>query len=149
MAGWFSRPTKKKRKATGKGRKGSMPPTADGSEHDIQSRFIAIIRQVPHPAGQLTFAIPNGFLRTQSMRIRAWREGVKSGVCDLFNPVPVGSYAGQWLEVKTPTGTISPEQKAFIKDMERLGYRVDVCRSVEELLDSWCDYLQIRVEVEV
>ncbi len=36
------------------------------------------------------------------------------------------------LEVKTPQGTISPEQRAFLQLVEQLGGVAAVCRSVNE-----------------
>jgi hypothetical protein len=124
-----------------------MAPTGKGSEHWHQSTFISIIRKASHPAGRLTFAIPNGFMRTKSMRIRAWKEGLVSGVPDLFNPYPMPGkgYVGQWIEMKAGTNGLSPEQADYKREMEALGYRVDVCRSWNEALRAWADYLDIDV----
>ena len=36
------------------------------------------------------------------------------------------------LEVKTPLGTLSPEQRAFLRLVEKLGGMAAVCRSVKE-----------------
>ena len=36
------------------------------------------------------------------------------------------------LEVKTPHGTVSPEQRAFLRLVEQLGGMAAVCRSVDE-----------------
>lgn len=116
--------------------------TPGGSEHWHQSTFIAVIRKLPHPAGRITFAVPNGFLKSKASRIRAWKEGMVAGVLDVFNPTPCGGYHGHWIEFKIPGNRLSPEQVVFKESMERNGYRVDVVYSWREALEKWADYLK-------
>lgn len=124
-----------------------MPPTGAGSEHWHQSTFIGLIRQVPHVAGRRTYAIPNGFLRTKGMRIRAWQEGVVAGTWDVHVPVPSKGHPGQWIEFKVGDNTLSKEQREFRDDMLELGYRMDVVYSWQEAIAAWCEYLGIRVDI--
>jgi hypothetical protein len=128
-------------------RKATMPPTAPGSEHDIQARFISIIRQVPHPAARATRAIPNGFLKTKTMRLRAWREGVLAGTWDIIVPIPVRGSPGLWMETKRPGGHLSPEQVEFRDLLLPFGWKFVVCETVEEMLDAWCAYLGLRINL--
>jgi hypothetical protein len=128
-------------------RKPSMPPTHEGSEHWHQSTFISLIRQVPHVAGRRTYATPNGFLRTKAMRIRAWQEGMVSGVWDVHVPVPSQKHPGMWIEFKAGNNTLSKEQREFGRDMEALGHKTVVAYSWREAFDAWCAYLGIRVEL--
>lgn len=116
------------------------------SEHWHQSTFIAVIRKLAHPAGKITFAVPNGFLKSKSSRIRAWREGMVAGVLDVFNPTPMNGQHGHWLEFKLKGNHPSPEQLAFKEAMERNGYRVDVVYSWVEALEKWADYLGMEVK---
>lgn len=83
------------------------------------------------------------------MRIRAWKEGLISGVSDLCNPYPMPDkgYCGQWLEAKIPGGVLSPEQKKFMTAMEALGYRCDVGIGWQGLLRAWADYLDLDIKV--
>ena len=113
------------------------------SEHAEQSKFFAILRRLKHPAARWAFAIPNGFLRTSSMRIRAWREGVTAGVSDVFVPFPSPSgLHGLFLEFKKPGGRQSDAQKAFLAEMRLRGYGADVVFSCEEALKAVQNYLR-------
>jgi hypothetical protein len=130
-------------------KRASMPPTGPGSEHWNQATFVSLIRQVQHPAGQWTFAVPNGFLRTKLMRIRAWREGVVAGIADLCNPYPMlaKGYVGQFIELKTEKGTLSKEQRAFKAAVEEMHWRYDIAYSWRDALDAWAEYLDIRLQI--
>lgn len=130
--------------------KSTMPPTGKGSEHWHQATFISVIRRCSHPAGQLTFAIPNGFMKTQAMRIRAWQEGLISGVLDTFNPFPMPSKGlyGHWLEFKAGENNLTPEQRKWKAEMESIGHRVDVVYSWLEGLKAWADYLDLDVHLQ-
>jgi hypothetical protein len=120
------------------------------NEHTIQSRFFAIVRRV-YP-DLMAFAVPNGFLRTESMRIRAWREGCLSGTPDVFVPMPSKGSKGSkgahglFLEFKTPRGKVSPAQQTFLNTVESRGYQVAVVRSLKEALSVLKEYLENRDE---
>lgn len=93
----------------------------------------------------MAFAVPNGFLRTESMRIRAWREGCLSGTPDVFVPMPSkgsGGAHGLFLEFKTPKGKVSPAQQTFLNTAQSRGYKVAVVRSLKEALVVLKDYLE-------
>lgn len=130
-----------------------MPPTGEGSEHDVQSKFFALVRQVlaqlpeDHPYQMATFAVPNGFLKTRPMRLRGWREGVLSGVFDVVVSVPNLPFYGLFLEGKVGTNDLSPEQRKFKRAMEKLGYRCEEFRTAEEAFRIWCEHLRIQVSL--
>lgn len=124
-----------------------MPPTGLGSEHDEQSRFFAYLTHINHPAVACTFAIPNGFLQTKAMRVRACREGVRKGVLDTFTAYPVPHYAGLFMELKVKGNKLTKEQKAFLELMRKVGYRAEVVHSAEEMLQTWADYLGFEVSI--
>lgn len=128
-------------------RKPSMPPTSKGSEHWHQATFIGLIRRLPHAAGRLTFAIPNGFMKTKAMRIRGWKEGVLSGVADVFTPIAESGRHGLWIEFKVRPNVLSDEQKRFRVEMEAQGYAYVIAYTWEEALKAWCDYLGITVQL--
>ena len=109
------------------------------TEHHMQARFFAVIRRT-HP-NLLAFAIPNGFLKTKTMRIRAWREGVLSGVPDVFIPMPRGSHHGLFLEFKTTKGRVSPTQQEFLNLVASRGYRAEVVYSLKQALEVLKDYM--------
>ena len=81
------------------------------------------------------------------MRLRGWREGVLAGTWDIINPIPSHRHIGQWLETKRPGEHLSKEQEEFRELLLPYGWRFDIGRSVEELLEAWCDHLQIELRI--
>lgn len=68
------------------------------------------------------FHIPNGGHRKMSVAKAMKREGVKPGVPDLFIPE-----WNLWVEMKRQKGgRLSPDQKAWIEYLERVGHTVIV-----------------------
>ena len=57
-------------------------------------------------------------------------EGVLAGIPDLHIPL-----LALFIEMKTPTGKVSPVQKAIHERLRADGQHVVVCRSVEEVQD--------------
>jgi len=70
--------------------------------------------------------------------------GVVPGIPDLSLPVSRGGYHGLYTETKTPTGSLLPSQEHIIPLLREQGYRVEICRSVQEGVDIWMDYLRGR-----
>jgi hypothetical protein len=71
--------------------------------------------------------------------------GVKSGVPDLFLPVPRGKYHGLWIEMKrTEDGKVSENQKWWIGALNKLGYRAEVCYGAEQAIKLLTEYLEMR-----
>lgn len=90
------------------------------SEHDEQTGFVQWFRaKWPRV---LIFAIPNGGKRDIKTAKRLHREGVTSGIPDLYIPA-----WGIWIEMKRQKGgRISPDQDAMIEHLESIGHRVIV-----------------------
>jgi hypothetical protein len=68
--------------------------------------------------------------------------GVVAGIPDLCLAIPRNGFAALYLEMKTGTGALSPDQ---IKEHGRLqdaGNKVVVCRSLEEFKCAVMDYLK-------
>jgi len=86
----------------------------------------------------LLFAIPNGaFLHGEkTQRIKQWKklesEGAKKGVPDLFLALPNEGYHGLFIEMKSATGSLSLDQKMYLKMLHQNGYRVEVCKSFDD-----------------
>lgn len=98
----------------------------EDSEHIIQRESVQWIRQyTPY----LVYAIPNGGKRGRLEAMRLQAEGVTAGMPDLHLPE-----LRLWIEMKTPTGTVSPVQKAVHKRLAVMD-TVKVCRSVQEVID--------------
>lgn len=90
------------------------------TEHEEQRELVRWFRQTW--PGVRIFAIPNGGARSRATAGRLKAEGVSSGVPDLFIPA-----WGLWVEMKrSKGGSLSPEQKDWIKYLESVNYWVIV-----------------------
>ena len=70
------------------------------------------------------------------------RMGRKSGVPDLFMPVPFGGFSGLYIELKTPKGRVSSKQLDLMTFLNQMGYYCLVCRSVESVVKAVEEYLE-------
>jgi hypothetical protein len=96
------------------------------SEHFEQREMVRWFRQTW--PGVLIHAIPNGGARSKATAGRLKAEGVVSGVPDLFVPA-----WRLWIEMKrTKGGSLSPEQKDVIKQLESVGYWVIVGKGADD-----------------
>jgi len=88
----------------------------------------------------LHFAVPNGGKRHIVVAKKLAEEGVRSGVPDLFIPVPSPTYNGLFLEVKTRIGTLSNTQKFWANELKLNNFKVVVVRSLEDAIEAWETY---------
>jgi hypothetical protein len=91
------------------------------SEHYEQALVIQFMRR-NYPE-VLIFAIPNGGQRSAATGARLKAEGVVPGVPDLFIPA-----WGLFIEMKTLTGKVSPEQKSMLEYLQSVGYDAIVAK---------------------
>jgi hypothetical protein len=95
-------------------------------EHEEQRELVRWFRQ-SWPDVRI-FAIPNGGARSKATAGRLKAEGVASGVPDLFVPA-----WRLWVEMKrTKGGSLSPEQKDWIKYLESVGFCCIVGKGAED-----------------
>lgn len=115
-----------------------------GSENAIQAAYFewAAYASAKYPELQLLFAIPNGANKTPAERIVFKATGLKSGVPDVFLPVPRGGYHGLFIEFKTEKGKVSDTQKQWLADLAVQGYHVVVCRDMSEAVELTVEYLK-------
>jgi hypothetical protein len=77
--------------------------------------------------GVRIFAIPNGGHRHPAVAAKLKATGASAGVPDLFIPA-----WKLWIEMKrVKGGSVSAEQKDWIKYLEEVGYCVKVCKGAE------------------
>jgi len=96
------------------------------TEHEEQRELVRWFRQTW--PGVRIFAIPNGGARSPATAGRLKAEGVSSGVPDLCIPA-----WKLWIEMKRiKGGSLSPEQKDWIKYLEDVGYCAKVCKGAED-----------------
>jgi hypothetical protein len=108
-------------------------------EHNMQAAVIQWANlQAPSRLALATlFAVPNGARTSEGVAKKLKAEGMKAGVSDLILPVPAGGYPGLQVEMKTQDGAVSGPQKRWREAMIALGFRHEVCRTIE----SACDVL--------
>jgi hypothetical protein len=116
------------------------------SEHQIQSTFFESCawRARRDVRWSCVFAIPNGGLRHIAVGRRLKKEGVRSGVPDVFVAVPSGGKHGLFIEFKQPGNRMTAAQKIWKEMLWGQGYHVDVCFSAEEGVQLVESYLGER-----
>lgn len=115
---------------------------ANGSEDGHQAALFCWAQQNVRefPNIDRMFAIPNGGARDPRTGARLKMTGVKKGVPDVCLPVPIGRYAGLFIEMKKPAdrekktraGRTSNEQDSWIEYLSSVSYATAVCYSWEE-----------------
>lgn len=101
------------------------------------------------PFLKLLFHVPNGGKRNEIEAKHMKEQGVKRGVPDLCLPVARGKYHGLYIEMKTETGTTSPDQDWWIQELLKQGYFVEVCRgyqSAVSVLELYCEMRDFQYE---
>ena len=90
------------------------------------------------------FHPPNGGARDAVTGSIMHKMGVRRGILDLWLPVPSCGYSGLVLELKAPQKYMTKEQKTWSDFLGRMGWRVWVCRSLSECIDTTTSYLDSR-----
>jgi hypothetical protein len=112
-------------------------------EHQAQRAVFTWIdlQSGKYPELALAFAIPNGGNRNIITASKLKAEGVKSGVPDIFLPVPKGVFHGLFIEMKIKPNRVSKEQTGWIRQLIDNGYRVEVAYGFEEAVAVFMAYL--------
>lgn len=115
------------------------------TEHTAQSMVFswAMWNSKKYPELKLLFAIPNAGKRSIGAAAYMRSEGLKSGVPDVCLPVPRGEYGALYIEMKTIKGKVSPNQAAWVADLQAAGNKVEVCRTYEDAVKALSDYLRL------
>lgn len=85
------------------------------------------------------FAIPNGAKRDKITASNLKREGVLSGVWDIFIPIPRGALGGLFIEMKAGKNKLTDNQKRFKEGLDN-SYSFEVCYSwieAKEVIQEW------------
>lgn len=96
-----------------------------------------------YPGIDLLFAIPNGGSRHKLEAYKLKKEGVKSGVPDLFLPVAKGEYNGLFIEMKYGKNKLSEKQAQMINKLTNNNYKVIVCYSSTEAITEISSYYKL------
>jgi len=107
-----------------------------------------------HPELALLKGSLNGVRLTIGQGVKAKKQGMKKGFPDLFLPVPRGGYHGLFIELKIKPyrnhknkmvyPTISDEQKWWIEQLARQGYKALICKGFDSAQDFILNYLKLE-----
>jgi hypothetical protein len=106
-----------------------------------EERLQMAVARVLDAAGLCWCHVPNGGQRNAVVGAKLKAQGVKRGVPDVLvfdAPIDKARYSyqcGLAIELKNgKAGRVSPEQKAWHNNLLGNDWRVDVCRSLDEVL---------------
>lgn len=114
-------------------------------EHKEQVKLFewAKLQSAKHPQLTMMFAIPNGSNKSMAQAVKFKAEGLKAGVPDIFLAIPIGGSYGLFIEMKSPKGKLSENQKEWIALLLSSGYKCAVCYSFDEAKKVITEYLGI------
>ena len=101
------------------------------------------LQKCKYPELKLIFHIPNEGKRSFKTGMELKRQGLKSGVPDLFLPVARNGFHGLWIEMKFGKNRLSKTQKDWYWALIEEGYQVNVCYSADEGIEVIKKYLSI------
>lgn len=111
-------------------------------EHRLQCACVKWFRYKYPKLAKLLYAIPNGSRRDAITGKILKDEGVVRGVSDLNLDIANRFYHGLRIEMKTPTGTQSKEQKEFQSLVEAQGFKYILCRSLNDFIKQITIYIE-------
>ena len=119
-------------------------------ESSIQQICVQWFRLAHPDKYRLLFAVPNGGFRIAREAARLYAEGVVAGVADILYIEPRGCYGSLAIEMKTPdkSSRQSAAQKEWQHDVEAVGVRYVVCRSLDDFRREVETYLAFEPLVE-
>jgi hypothetical protein len=114
---------------------------ASGSEHGHQAALFCFAQQSGIEELKWLFAVPNGFYATPKAKATMKAEGLKSGVPDIWLPVPMDGCYGLVIELKVGKNKPTKEQQEWIDYLNNAGYYARVCYGWEHARDRILMYL--------
>lgn len=113
-----------------------------GPEAKLQTVFMHWLSLQYPEVFEVTHSIPNSGLRTKAEGARQVAMGLKAGMPDINMPVPTAKFPGMFIELKWGDNKPNEKQIAMLKRLRALGYRCEVCYTLEELMHVTKDYLK-------
>lgn len=110
-------------------------------ESDLQIACVNWFRYQYPQYRMLLFAIPNGGKRNITTAINLKREGVVSGVPDMFLSIPRGEWHGFYLELKAGVNELTQNQDLFFMLAQKQMYKCEVIRSLDQFIREINYYL--------
>lgn len=112
------------------------------NEADLHFKVVDFIRTF-HPEALLVAGLGE-HQDTDAKRIDSWRKGYTKGQCDLMVMNRSARWSGLAFEFKTPanTGRVSPEQRRFMDELVKAGFRVLLSNNYDEICNEVRDYFR-------
>lgn len=112
------------------------------TEHQLQSLCAEWwrLKELTDDRYSLIYAVPNGGSRSKGAASKIKKEGGRRGVWDINVDVPAKGYHGLRIEMKIPSGKLTPEQTDMGLLFVKYGYLAVVCRTFEDfkrLIESY------------
>ena len=111
-------------------------------ESTLQQTCVRWFRLQYPSLSRLLFAVPNGGARRKIEGAIMKAEGVLAGVSDLILLYPSAGFHALCIEMKTEKGRQQPSQKIFQQEVEKVGYKYIVCRSVDDFINEINEYIK-------
>jgi len=122
--------------------------TQNWSEDRLQQECVMWFKNTFRPIRNRLYMNHNSGKKNIATATRDVAMGLTKGVPDLFLAIPTFTKAriyivdcGLYIEIKTATGKLSPEQREFIDMLTAEGYRCEVVTSLEQFKTLILDYL--------
>jgi hypothetical protein len=125
------------------------------SESQLQAALIRWARAHADARAHLLFHVPNGGARDGRTGGVMVALGARSGVPDLFLPVPVvtqhagmaRTLGGLWLELKWEDGSLSDAQKRWLRTLAHHGYAIALAWDLDTARAAVTAYLAGSYEI--
>lgn len=127
---------------------------AGDSEHSQQVALFAqaALEIKNYPQLCWMFAVPNGFFASPGQKAKMKAEGLKSGVPDVWLPIPSYgynlaqeryyiAYCGLVIEMKVGKNKTSEEQGEWLAYLSKAGYKCHICYGWKEAWQRIMEYL--------
>ena len=122
------------------------PPTHRNQYEALEQAKLfqwAFYQRAFYPELELLFHIPNGGSRNKKEAANLKRQGVKSGVPDLFLPIPRKERHGLFIELKYGKNKTTDNQDRWITLLKEQGYIAEVCYGWEQAAETITKYLKL------
>lgn len=110
-------------------------------ESDEQSAFLVWLEYQYPKVFEVTASFPNAGKRSISYAMKLKREGLKKGMPDVGVFFPSNGVPGMFIEFKSSTGSLKPEQRTMLARLINQGYCCVICTSKEEAMTEVTKYL--------
>lgn len=115
-----------------------IPGAKPARDEEMLQRAIWQLIQLEGNPNAIAYAVPNGTYKSKAAAGRQKAMGLRAGVPDLAFVLPDGGAA--FMELKSRTGRVSPEQSAFIATCDAIGVPCPVVSDLENarmILRAW------------